>query len=332
MKKSEKLSNLSKISQYLNNYPRAPVKDILRYCQTSNILRSNDAVYHALQYMERNRIILNGCILVKNCEDYRNVHCLIHARDKDQFMKSIVEENLEAIEAVYQSRHGKENIAYVKSTKMLFLRDFELVEEVEWKNYTVIFPWKWDGTDNFLLKVPDMEPEESPSPRENLRSNPDFGMTEDIKTLYYWYKINVRLPGVSIMKETRFNQKKVQKLRDNLFTNSLVYFPTFLLGGTQYDCVYFSFFTKYYSFFVKLFAENSGTSFLIHGKNGRTVLFVNTTRPSWVLRTMEYFEDTGIIHNMLFYYLQRRWDPIIENFKLGRIPEKYFWMFGVPKK
>jgi len=35
---------------------------------------------------------------------------------------------------------------------------------------------------------------------------------------------------------------------------------------------------------------------------------------------------------MFFYYLQARWDPIIEDFKLGRIPEKYFWMFGVPKK
>jgi hypothetical protein len=250
----------------------------------------------------------------------------------NQFSKSIVEENESAIEAVYLSRHGKEGIAYVKSTKLLFLKDFELVEEVEWKNYTVISPWEWDGTDKFLLEVPDIELEESSSSEENLKSDPGFEMTRDIKTLYYWYKVNVRLPGISLMRETGFNQKKIQTLRDNLFTNSLVYFPTFLLGGKKYDCVYFSFFTKYYTLFVKLFAKNSGTSFLIQGKNGRTVLFVNTTRPSWVLRTMEYFEDMGIIHNMLFYYLQRRWDPIIRDFTLGRIPEKYFWMFSVPKK
>lgn len=320
-----------KISQFLNNYPQAPVKEILKYCQATSVLGSNDAVYHALQYMEQNRIILNGCVLVKNCKNHRNVHCLVQARDMDQVMKSIVNRNEGEFEAIYQSRHGKENVFYVKSTKLLFLGDFEYIEEVEWKNYIVIFPWEWDGTDRFLLEVPDIEPKENSSPEENLMSDPDFEMTDDIRTLYYWYKVNVRLPGITVMRETGFNQKKVQKLRDSLLTNSLVYFPTFLLGGNKYDCVYFSFFTKYCTLFVKLFAQNSGTSFLIQGKNGRTVLFVNTTRPSWVLRTMEYFEDTGIIQDMLFYYLQRRWDPIIEDFRLGKIPEKHFWMFGAPK-
>ena len=88
----------------------------------------------------------------------------------------------------------------------------------------------------------------------------------------------------------------------------------------------------YQCFLVKFFGRNSGTSFLIKGKKDRTFLFINTTTANWVIHAMEYFEEMGIVKNMLFYYLQKRWDPIIEDFEAGKIPEKYFWMFGVPKK
>ncbi|KYK34774.1 MAG: hypothetical protein AYK19_02555 [Theionarchaea archaeon DG-70-1] len=280
--------------------------------------------------MERNRIIMNPRIFLKNCPDHKNVHCMVRIDDANLFMRSIVQENKDAVKAVYQSRHGKESVIYVKSTKLLFLRDFELVEEIEWESHNVIFPWEWNGREEFLSDLPDVEPEKSPPLQENLTAHPDFEITEDVKTLLYWLKVNVRLRDVPLMKVTGLDYRKIKTLRDTILANSIVYVPTFLQGGNRYDCIYFSFFTKHYTFFETLFAQNSGTSFLIHGKNRRTILFVNTTRPSWVLRSMEYFEDIGIIHKMLFYYLQRRWDPIIEDLLLGKIPEKYFWMFGSP--
>jgi len=308
------------------------VINVLKFCRAHNILRSADAVYNALQYMEQNRIIMNPRIFLKNCPDHRNVHCIVKTEDVDAFMDLIVKENRDAIEAVYQSRHGKENAIYVKSTQLLFLRDFEVVEEIEWESHNIIFPWKWNGSETFLSELPNTKPEESPPPQENLTANPDFEITEDIRTLLYWLKVNVRLRDVFIMKETGFDHRKIRKLRDTILANSVVYFQTFMHEFHNYVSLYFSFFTDHCRFLMEFFSRNSANSFLIRGTNRRAFLFVNTTTPDWVLHAMEHFEKIGIAKDMLFYYLQRRWDPIIEDFILGKIPEKYFWMFGVPRK
>lgn len=329
---TEKICNMLKISQYLNDRPRATVKNVLKFCRLNNILKSNDAVYNTLQYMERNRIIMNPRIFLKNCTDHRNVHCIIRTEDTDKFMKSIVKENRDSIKAVYQSRHGNENALYVKSTKLLFLRDFEIVEEIEWESHNVIFPWKWNDSDNILSNLPDTNLEKSLPLKENLTTNPGFEITGDINTLLYWLKINLRLRDVHLMKETGFSHRKIKIVRDAILANSVVYFPIFIHKFHHYVSLYFSFFTDYYTFLMKFFSRNSGTSFLIRGKNNRTFLFINTTMPGWILRAMEYFEDIGIVRTMLFYYLQKKWDPILEDFSLGKIPEKYFWMFGVPRK
>ena len=331
MSKSDEILNLLRISQYLNEHPRDTVKNVLKFCRTHNILKSNDAVYNALQYMERNRIIMNPRIFLKNCPGHRNVHCMVQADDTDEFMNLIVRENRNAVKAVYQSRHGNENALYVKSTKLLFLRDFKIVEEIEWESYTVIFPWKW-RSDNILLNLTDIEPEISPPPQENLMANPDFAVTKDVRILLYWLQVNLRLRDIYLMKEIGFTYRKIKILRNAILANSVSYFPTFIHKFQYYVPLYFSFLTDYYRFLIDFFSQNSGTSFLIKGKNGRTFLFINTTTPEWVLRAMEYFEDIGIVRNMLFYYLQKKWNPILEDFKLGKIPEKYFWMFGKPKE
>ena len=330
--KSENLDNLLQIARYFNNHPRDSVKNLLKFCQSYDILRSYDGIYRALRTMEQNKIFLNGCVLVKNHKSYKNIHYLIQTEDTNQFM-DFIHQNKDSIEAVYRSRQGKENIMYVKATNLLDSKGSNVIEKTEWKSYTVIFPWKWDSTEKFLRNIPeDITPEESPPPEENLAANPGFRITEDVKTLLYWYKVNVRLPDVPIMKETGFDHRKVKTLREIIFANSLIYYPVFLHGAHHYVPLYFSFYTKCYDFFIKLLARNSGTSYLIRGKDGRTSLFVNTMRPNWVLRAMERFEDTGITRDMLFYSLQDRWDPLTEDFKLGKILEKYFWMFGVSRK
>ena len=332
MVESDKIFNLLQISQYLNDHPRDRVKTILRFCRSRDLLKSSDAVYSTLRYMERNRIIMNPRIFLKNCTDHRNVHCIIRTENTDAVTESIIKENRDSINTIYQSRHGKENIMYVKSTKLLFLRNFELVEEIEWESYTIIFPWEWNGSDEILTGLPDVLPEMSPPPQENLTAHPGFEVTEDTKAVLYWLKVNLRLPDVSVMKETGFNYNKIRTLRNEIMANSVIYVPTFIHEFHNYVSLYFSFFTQYYDFLVKFFGRNSGTSFLIKGKKDRTFLFINTTTANWVIHAMEYFEEMGIVKNMLFYYLQKRWDPIIEDFEAGKIPEKYFWMFGVPKK
>lgn len=332
MYKSEKPGNFLKIARYFNENPRDSVKNLLKFCQKNDILRSYDSVYRALRVMEQERILLNGSILVKNHKDYKNIHYLIQIDDVDEFMGFVMERR-DSIEAVYRSRQGKENILYVKSVCPAHLEDFSLVERIEWESYNIIFPWEWDGMEKPILDLSrDMILEESPPPERNLVANPDFEMTEDIKTLLYWYKVNLRLPDVPIMRETGFDHRKVKVLRERILNNSIAYFPTFLHGTQNYVPLYFSFFTTYYDFFIKLFARNSAVSFLIRGRNGRTFLLVNTIRPHWVLRAMEEFENKGIIEDMLFYSLQNRWDPLAADYRLGKIPEEYFWMFGVPEK
>lgn len=333
MLKSEKPDNLLQIARYFNEHPRDSVKNLLKFCQSRNILKSYDAIYRALRVMEQNRILSNGNILVRNHKDYRNIHYLVQTEDVDKFMIHVLQKNRNLIEMVYRSRQGKKNTIYVKTTNAMDFKDFNLLEEIEWESYTIILPWKWDKTEKFLFDLPeDIALEESPPPQKNLKANPDFEITEDIKTLLYWYKVNVRLPDVPIMKETGFDHRKVKILREKILNNSIVHFPLFLHGIHHYVPLYFSFYTKRYDFFMKLFARNSATSYLIRGTNGRTFFFVNTVRPSWVLRSMEKFENMGIVKEMLSYYLQDKWEPLTEDFKSGKIPEKYFWMFGTRRR
>lgn len=281
--------------------------------------------------MEKEQILLNGSILLKNHKGYKNIHYLVQTDNVDEFM-TFTQELEESIEVVYRSRQIDENIMYVKAVTSIDFKEFSLLEKIEWESYNIVFPWKWDGTGEFLLDLPEDNPEESPPLQENLNGDSDFRITKDIRQLLYWYKVNLRLPDVPIMKETGFDHRKVKTLRKCILANSIIHFPTFLHGARHYVCLYFSFFTKYYEFFMDFFAKNSGTSYLIGGKNGRTFLFVNTTRPGWVLHAMETFEKRGIILKVFFCYLQERWDLIMEDFKSGKIPEKYFWMFGAPKK
>ncbi len=333
MLKSEKPDNILQIARYFNEHPRNSVKSLLAFCQLHNILRSYDAVYRALRLMEHERILLNGSILMKNHEGYRNIHYLFQTEDVGGLMNALLQENRNSIEAVYRSRQGKENIVYAKSTRPLDCKGFNLIEEIEWESYHIIFPWDWDGTETFLFRVPeDISLDESSLPRENITAAPNFEITEDMRVLLYWYKVNVRLPDIPIMRETGFDHRKVKTLRKRIFDNSIVHFPIFLFGARHYVCLYFSFFTEYYEFFLRLFARNSVVSYMVKGKNGRTFLFVNTTRPGWVLSAMEAFEETGVIQKTFFCFLQARWDYIIADFKAGKIPGKYFWMFGMPKK
>lgn len=110
MFKSEKPDTFIRIARYFNEHPRDSVKTLLKFCQKQDILRSYDSVYRALRLMEENRILLNGSILVKNHESYKNIHYLIQIEGADEFKRFIHNKN--SIEAVYRSRQG-EKIFYI---------------------------------------------------------------------------------------------------------------------------------------------------------------------------------------------------------------------------
>lgn len=305
------------------------MEELLKVCQSQMILKSYDGVYRALKSIEKGNILLNGKILVKNHENYRNIHYLLRPDSVEEVTRTAFQYR-DSIEVMHRSRQGNTPTIYIKAVQPLDFEGVDVLEKMEWESYNVIFPWSWDKTGRFLQEVP-QDIEESPPPPENLSAEPGFKMTEDMRALLSWYRVNVRLPDVPVMKETGFDHRKVKSLREWILKNSVVHFPVFLYGVHNYTPLYFSFSTKCYAFFMKFFAKNSAVSYLIQGE-GRTLLFVNTLRPIWAFRVMEELENTGIVKDMLCYYIQDKWNPLVEDFKSGKIPEKYFWMFGSKRK
>ncbi len=148
---------------------------------------------------------------------------------------------------------------------------------------------------------------------------------------FYWLCVNYRMSYTDL---GRLIQKSPQAAyRRKLIINQsvIIHYPIFIGGLSSYELLFFSFETKFPSFFVEVLSKNTGMSYLIQTSE-RTTLFVNTTTPKVVNSAMSRYEDTGIIRDLRRMYLHNYWDPIVEGYMEGSIPERYFYMFRIGNK
>ena len=65
----------------------------------------------------------------------------------------------------------------------------------------------------------------------------------------------------------------------------------------------------------------------LFGNREKTLCFANTTLPSYVIQVFEELEQKAIVEELNTEITVRSWNKIIDEFQLGKIPEKFFWMF-----
>ena len=74
------------------------------------------------------------------------------------------------------------------------------------------------------------------------------------------------------------------------------------------------------------FQQLSATCYLF-GNKERTICFVNTILPGLVIQVLEELEQKTIIEDLSTEIAVKDWNKIEDEYRLGRIPEKFFWMF-----
>jgi hypothetical protein len=87
-----------------------------------------------------------------------------------------------------------------------------------------------------------------------------------------------------------------------------------------------SFHTEYSEYIKEIFQRLSATCYLL-GNKERTLLFANTILPGLVIQVLEELENRTIIEDLNTEIAVKDWNRIEDEYRLGRIPERFFWMF-----
>jgi len=118
----------------------------------------------------------------------------------------------------------------------------------------------------------------------------------------------------------------VRRKKRQIEEYTYIYYPTFIHSRPNYTRIISSFCTDYPEYVKKIFQNLSATCYLF-GNSERTLLFVNTTLPGLAIQVLEELEQRTTIEDMCIEIAVKDWNRIEDEFRMGRIPEKFFWMF-----
>lgn len=317
------------LGHLLNRYPHASVDEIYRMAQKEGLIGSINTVWYALEYMEEHKIIDNPRCVIKNCKDYTNKHYILKTEDSTESVMSFITEYRECIDMVHSMNAYQETYLYVKTHDFLTIPEgFQILEECTWSNFIPILPHS--TTEKDLSDAVKAEPE-SESFLDDFTVDGKLEWDNETWEVFYWLCVNYRMSYTDLGKLIQKSPQAAYRRKLIINESVIIHYPIFIGSLPSYELLFFSFETKYPSFFIEVFSRNTGMSYLIQASK-RTTLFVNTTVPRMVNSAMSRYEDAGIVHNLKKIHMHNYWDHIVEDFKKGSILERYFYMFKIGNK
>ena len=318
------------LGHLLNEYPHASVDKIYKMAKKKKIIGSINTAWYALQYMEKNKIILNAECLIKNFRNYKNMHYVLKTKNWKEFYKKFVFQFKNQIEVILYMDAYDETLIYLKSHNELPIPGYcETLERHTWINFIPVLPHSVSAKDlETSLKT---EPE-SESVLNDFTVDEDLAWDDETWHTYYWLRVNYRMAHTDLGK--LMGKSPQTAYRRRMFIDHSIYvdYPLFIRGSESYEMLFFSFQTKYPLFFVDILSKNTAISYLVQTEAGRTACFINTTIPKTVHDAMSTYEHAGIIQDVKRMQMTNRWDPLLDEYTKGVIPEKYFWMFKIGNK
>jgi len=314
------------LSHILNKNPDILLDGILS--QISEI-KSREVLKDTLFYMEKQQILMNPSLIIRNCENHSNCYLIAEVKNWNDLYKRIICRNYEKIKVAYYIRSWKGNrFAYVKYHNMLEGKVRNLVEEGPIDYFRVIYPQSL--TDRALANVSEMEPDKkSYMAAEKLDKHLDWDY--DTKKVFRWLRINYRLSLTEIARQIETSRTTVRRKKESIKEVVHVHYPTFIHSYSSYSFILSSFLTEYLQFLVKVFENLSATCYLF-GNRDRTLCYIATTLPGYVMKALENLEERGIVEDLNAELIAKSWNQIEEEYKQGRIPERFFWMFKRKKR
>jgi hypothetical protein len=307
------------LSHILNKYPDIPENYILD--KTSKI-KARRALKETLIYMEEQQIILNPYLYIRNCEGYSNHYIIAEVKNWKDLYEKIICKNWEAIDSAFYIRSWKKNrLAYIKYHNTLEKKVPHILEQGPIDYACILHPHSLTDQN---LTIPIEPDKKSHIPANNL--NKKFDWDYDTKQVFWWLSINYRLSLSQIGRQLMVSRTTVRRKKRLIEEFTSIYYPTFIHSHPNYTRILSSFYTEYPEYIKKIFQNLSATCYLF-GNRDRTLLFINTTLPSYAIEVLEELEERTIIEDLNTELVVRGWDRIVEQYRQGRIPEKFFWMF-----
>ncbi|KYK29717.1 MAG: hypothetical protein AYK19_19350 [Theionarchaea archaeon DG-70-1] len=317
------------LGHLLNRYPYASVDKIYRMTRKGGLIGSINTVWYTLEYMEENKIIDNPRCVIKNCRNYTNMHYILKIEDSKESMSSFITRYKNYIDMVHSMNAYRETYLYVKTHGTLSIPDkFQILEECTWSNFIPIIPHSTaeKGLSDALKAEPEAE-----SVLDDFTVDEQLEWDNETWETFHWLCVNYRMSYTDLGKLIQKSPQAAYRRKLVINQSVILWYPIFIGGQQSYELLFFSFETKFPSFFAEVLSKNTGVSYLIQTSE-RTTLFVNTTIPKVVNSAMSRYEDTGIIRDLRRMYLHNYWDPIVERYMEGSIPERYFYMFKIGNK
>ncbi|KYK30082.1 MAG: hypothetical protein AYK19_18765 [Theionarchaea archaeon DG-70-1] len=309
------------LSHILNKNPDILLDGIL--AQISEI-KSRKVLKDTLFYMEKQQILMNPSLIMYNCENHTNRYLIAEVKNWNDLYRRIICKNYETIEAAYYIRSWKGNrLAFLWYHNTLEKEVQNVVEEGPIEYFRIIHPQSL--TDRALASAWEMEPgKKSYILSEKLDKHLDWDY--DTKQVFRWLNINYRLSLTEIARQIKTSRTTVRRKKEMIREAVHVYYPTFIHKYSSYSFILSSFLTEYPEFLLRVFENLSATSYLF-GNQNRTLCYLATTLPGYLMRTLENLEERGVVEDLNAEITAKGWNQIEEEYKQGKTPEKFFWMF-----
>ncbi len=314
------------LGHLINRYPHASVDKIYKITRREKIIGSINTLWYTLEYMEKNRIIENPRCVIKNFRNYTNMHYILKTEDWKEFIDDLFSEYRDSIDMIHCMNAYGEAYIYCKTHNEVLIPDYcQVLEKHVWNNFIPVLPHsiKKEDFENALKTEPETE-----STLNDFCVNENLEWIDEIWKTFYWISVNYRMTHSDLARLLKISPQTAYRRRMLIDKFVVVHYPLFIGGWKLYEFLFLSFETKYPSFFIDVLKRNSGVSYVVKTERS-TALFVNTTIPGILEDAMDRYEETGIICNMKRMRMYHRVDPLLEDYKKGLIPERYFWMFKI---
>jgi len=270
---------------------------------------------------------MNPRLLIRNCKGYTNYYLIARVKNWEDLYKNIICRNYEAIDTALYIRSWEGNrLAYLKYHNALQKEVDNILEEGPLEYYQVIYPQC--TTDEKIQDIRELE-KKSRIPADNL--DKEFDWDYDTKQVFEWLSINYRLSLTGIGRLLNISRTTVKRKKDLINEFVHIHYPTYIRSLDSYTCILSSFRTDHPEYIKEIFQNLSATCY-IFGNQKRILCSINTTLPGYVIGAFEKMEKRAIIEDLNIEIVVKNWNRIGEEFRLGKIPERLFWMFKRKKR
>lgn len=313
------------ISQVANKNPNITEKEILSKIPAIN---SRKTLKDTLIFMEDHQIIMNPHLYIHNCEGYSNRYLIGEVAGWRDLYTRIICRNYEDIDAaMYIRSWNRGGLVYLKYHGTLEREVDNVIEQGAVDYFQAIQP---QSITDKLPEISEMEPDKKSrlSP-ECLDKN--YAWDYDTKQVFWWLSINYRLSLTEMARQLGISRTTVKRKKELIEEFAYIHYPTFIYSRPNYTRILSSFHTEYPEYIKRVFQNLSATCY-IFGNQERTLCFINTTLPIYSIGMLEELEESSVIEDLNTEIVARSWSRIEEEYRLGRIPERFFWMFKKRKE